>query len=106
MNEIFTILTDIEIIFFDLLLYTMLFTLKRDTKIMRTVMYAGCALIISAYFAAVYIMKFPASVSSALCMSIPSFFLFFLLSKYKGSRFILTFCFVDTVSLIIAFIGR
>ena len=39
-------------------------------------------------------------------MTVPSFLLFLALSRHKGSRFLLTFCFVDTVTLIIAFIGR
>lgn len=39
-------------------------------------------------------------------MTIPSFLLFFCLSKYKNSRFLVTFCFVDTVTFIIAAIGK
>lgn len=39
-------------------------------------------------------------------MTVPSFLLFLALSRHKGSRFLLTFCFVDTVSLIVAFLGR
>ena len=32
--------------------------------------------------------------------------MFLALSRHKGSRFVLTFSFVDTVSLIVAFVGR
>ena len=39
-------------------------------------------------------------------MSIPSLILFFVLYQHKDSRFLMTFSFVDSVSLIVAFIGR
>ena len=39
-------------------------------------------------------------------MSVPSLLLFLGLSKHKDSRFFLTFCFVDSVTLIIGFYGR
>ena len=48
----------------------------------------------------------PAALSSALCMSVPSLLLFLYLSKHKDSRFFMTFCFVDSVTLIIGFCGR
>ena len=61
-------------------------------------MYGGCGIIIVAYFLATYVFLLPASLSSALCMSVPSLLLFLYLSKHKDSRFFMTFCFVDYVT--------
>lgn len=106
MDDFLFVLTDILIIVFDLTVYCMMFALKRDTLLYRLLMFGGCLVIIGAYFGTVYFLHWPASLASAACMSVPSFFLFLALSRYKGSRFLLTFCFVDTITLIIAFIGR
>lgn len=104
--EVLPMLNDLTVIFFDLLIFTQMISLRRNSAGARTVMYAGCAVIIVGYFLAVYHYAFPPALSSMLCMSLPSLLLFFLLSKHRDGRFFLTFCFVDTVSLIIAFLGR
>lgn len=106
MQQLLFILNDIIVIFFDLFIFTRLIILKKDRLFEKVLMYSGCTTIILAYFTAVYLMEIPASIASAVCMSIPSFLLFFYLSKHKDSRFFLTFCFVDSISLIIAFFGR
>lgn len=106
MADIFAVLTDVAVIFFDLLIYSMIFKLKRDTPLFRALMYGGCGVILLFYFAGVYLWGIPASLAAAVFMTVPSFLLFLALSRHKGSRFLLTFCFVDTVTLIIAFIGR
>lgn len=106
MDTIFQIANDLVVIFFDLLIFTKMITLKQERRFERALMYGGCGLIIVAYFMATYVLEFPASTSSTLCMVLPSLLLFFYLSKYKDSRFLMTFCFVDTVSFILAFLGR
>lgn len=106
MDVLLPVINDLSIIIFDLLIFTRMISLKRDTRLSRGIMYIGCTLIVLSYYIAAYVLGWTASVSSMVCMSIPSLILFFFLSKYKDSRFIMTFCFVDTVSLIIAFIGR
>ena len=106
MTDIFAIFTDVAVIFFDLLLYSMLFKLKKETIRYRAFMYVGCGVFLLSYFIGVYLYEIPASLGAAIFMSVPSFLLFLALSRHKGSRFILTFSFVDTVTLIIAFIGR
>jgi diguanylate cyclase (GGDEF)-like protein len=106
MSEFIPILGDICVIFFDLLIYTRMITLKNDKRYSRIIMYMGCGIIIAAYFIAAYLLEWPASVASAICMTLPSLLMFFILSKYKDARFFLTFCFVDTVTLILAFIAR
>ena len=97
---------DLLVVLFDLLIFCQMISLRKDTKATRTLMYSGSAMIILSYFAATYYWKMPSSVAAAVCMSIPSLIFFFCLSKYKDSRFFLTFCFVDTVSLILGFWGR
>lgn len=106
MDVLIPVINDLSIIIFDLLIFTRMISLKRDTRLIRGIMYMGCTLIVLAYYMAAYVLEWPASISSMACMSIPSLIFFFFLSKYKDSRFLMTFCFVDTVSLIIAFIGR
>lgn len=106
MDQIFTILSDLVVIIFDLIIYIMLFVPNKNNKKYKGIMYLGCTVILLAYSILTYIYKWPASITAAVFMAIPSFILFFILSKYKDARFVLTFCFIDTVSLIIAFIGR
>lgn len=76
---------------------------NRKAKIVRT---AGCILITLTYFVAVYEYRYPASLASTVIMTGPSFILFFVLSKYRDWRFVLSFCLIDTVTLILAFISR
>ena len=104
--NLFAVLTDVAVIFFDLLLYSMIFSMKKDTLLYRLMLYGGCGGILFFYFTGVYLWDIPPSLASTIFMTVPSFVLFLALSRHKGSRFLLTFCFVDTVTLIIAFIGR
>lgn len=106
MSSIATIVSDIIVIVFDLLIYTKLTRFKRDTAGTHLLAYCGCAVILAVYFISAYICNVPASIASLLCMSLPSFLLFWLLSEYKDARFFVTFCFVDTISLIVAFFSR
>lgn len=106
LQDIVAILTDMAVIFFDLLMYSMLFPLKTHGWLSRVWMWGGCGAILFFYFVGVYVWRIPASFAAAVFMTIPSFLLFLVLSRHKGSRFLLTFCFVDTVSLIVAFLGR
>ncbi|WP_161940215.1 GGDEF domain-containing protein [Anaerotruncus rubiinfantis] len=106
LEEIFSVLTDMAVIFFDLLIYSMIFQMKKNTLLYRMLLYIGCGVILLSYFAGVYLWEIPASLAAAIFMTVPSFLLFLGLSRHKGSRFLLTFCFVDTVTLMIAFIGR
>lgn len=106
MSNLLTIVNDMIVIVFDLLFYILMFPTKTNKKSQKICIYGGCAAIITAYFMVTYIFGFPAAVSSAICMSIPSFFLFLYFAAYRDSRFVLTFCFIDSISLIVAFIGR
>ena len=106
MTRLFTGLTDFTIIVFNLMIYTMIVPLRCETRAFRVAQAAGCAVIIAFYAVGAYVLLWPVSVASAVCMTAPSFLLFLVLSRYRDSRFVLSFCLVDTVSLIVAFIGR
>lgn len=106
MQGILPVVNDLTVIFFDLLIYTRMISLRKRDAPHIFAMYFGCAAILLSYFFVTYALKKPAALTSALCMSIPSFLLFLWLSQYRDSRFLLTFCFVDSLSLIVAFLGR
>ena len=53
-----------------------------------------------------YFLRFPEALASFVFVTLPSFILFFALSKYKDFRFFVTFCFLDTATLIITFFAR
>lgn len=99
-------LSDICVIVFDLMLYTQMTIFRKNEKITRRISYAGCSVIVAFYILAVYVLNWPVSISSFVCMTLPSLALFWTLCKYRDARFFLTFCFVDTVSLILGFIAR
>lgn len=106
MGKWITLLSDICVIIFDLLLYISMTKLRGNEKRNRRILYSGCAVIVVLYIVAVFVLSLPASVSAFVCMTIPSLALFWILCKYRDVRFFLTFCFVDTVSLIIGYISR
>ncbi len=104
--DVISILCDSMLILFDIAVYMRLTVLKRETRAMRCFAVSVCALIFLLYTLCTHLFGVPSSVASFLCMSLPSFVLFLILSKYKDARFFVTFCFVDTVSLIIGFFSR
>ena len=106
METVISMLSDLSIVVFDLALYMKLTALRKDTRLYKAIMCIGAVLIAVAYVVAAYVMEMPYGKASFLCMTIPSFLLFFCLSKYKNARFLVTFCFVDTVTLILASLGK
>jgi len=106
MGKWITLLSDLCVVVFDLMLYTQMTTLRENKVRNRRILYAGCAVIVGFYLLAVFVLLWPASISAFVCMTLPSLALFWLLSKYRDARFFLTFCFVDTVSLIIGYMAR
>ncbi|MBP3361815.1 MAG: GGDEF domain-containing protein [Clostridia bacterium] len=106
MGNWIALLNDVCVIIFDLLLYVQMTTLRRNKTKNKRILYAGCAVIVVFYILAVFVLSWPVSISAFVCMTIPSLALFWALCKYRDARFFLTFCFVDTVSLIVGFIAR
>ena len=101
-----SLISDLIILIFDLSLYMRLTLLKKDCPRTRGIMYGGVCVITAAYVICAYVLHVPYSAASFLCMTVPSFLLFLFLSKYKTARFLVTFCFVDTVTFIIAAFGK
>ncbi len=97
---------DLCVIIFDLLLYTQMTVLRGRQSRSRKILFAGCVVIVAFYTVAVCVLNWAVSISALVCMTLPSLVLFFALSKYRDARFLLTFCFVDTVSLIMGYIAR
>lgn len=106
MENWIALVSDLCVMVFDLLLYTQMITLRGNKSRNRWILYTGCVVIVGFYIWAVAGLKWPAGLSSFICMSLPSLVLFWLLSEYRDARFFLTFCLVDTLSLIVAFVAR
>jgi diguanylate cyclase (GGDEF)-like protein len=106
MEKWIALINDVCVIIFDLLLYTQMTVLRGSQSRSRKILYAGCAVIVAFYTVAVFVLGWAVSISAFVCMTLPSLALFFALSKYRDARFFLTFCFVDTVSLIVGYITR
>lgn len=106
MDLMLPIINDILVLIFDLFLFTRLVSLKNERRVNRIIMYGGCTLICVVYFIALYFFHVAAAVATVSIMTIPSLILFWCLSNYKDCRFLFTFCFIDTITLIVAFLGR
>jgi len=106
MGNTLGIIFEIIVLIFNILIYMELTVPKKDTPATRNVMYIGGIAILSLFFVCTYFLKMPEVLSSFLCVTLPSFSLFFALSKYKDFRFLVTFCFLDTTTLIITFFAR
>ena len=102
MDTAIAIFSDIIILVFNLSLYIRLTPLKKDTPLYKGILYTAILVSTGLYMVCSYVFHVPYALASLLCMSIPSFILLLVLCKYKGSRFLVTFCFVDTVTFIIA----
>ncbi len=106
MEKLMPIINDLLIVVANLIIFTQMISWKNPILRNKIIIYTGCVVIVAAYFVAAYYLNVPASISAALCMTLPSLILFWIFSECKDSRFFLTFCFVDTVSLIIGFLSR
>lgn len=106
MSQLIPIINDLCIIIFNLLIFSKMISLKNDTTLNRVIMYAGCTLIVLLYYITAYVFNWADAIASMVCLTIPSLILFFMLSKHKDCRFLMTFSLVDSISLIIAFLGR
>lgn len=106
MENVFSALNDLLIIIFDIILYMKIVSFRWNSRKSKAVLFLLCGTIVAAYFTAAYVFMLPASLASLLFVTIPSFWLFYVFSAHRDSRFVLSFCLVDTVSLIIAFISQ
>lgn len=100
------ILTDLSILFFNLVLFCSMITLAPDERKNRMIMISGCLFIFFFYTICVYVLNYPQVLCTLLCMSLPSLVLFLCISKYRDGRFFLCFALADTLSLLVASIGK
>ncbi len=106
MIKIFSALIDSFGIIFALLVYTELICLKRENKLYKTVMYLSCIVILGIFITATFGFNVPSVLASFLFMTLPSLTVFVLISKFKGTRFFVTYFFVASLALILTFIAR
>ena len=104
--EIAFLICDATVAFFNLLFHTRLTLYKKCDTLHRAIKYTGSALIFVLFMVAVYAFDMPSALASLICLSLPSFILFFSLSKNKDTRFIVIFLLVDSVAFIIAYVAR
>ncbi len=106
MEDTIRIVSETIVLVFNLVVYIQLTVCKKNNFITRLIMYAT-GIISATLFLIVTCMKIlPESSASAICVTIPSFIVFFMLSKYKDFRFFVTFCFLDTITFILVFFIR
>lgn len=93
---------DVMILFFNLLIFAQMITLKDHTRRKMIELAVGCAVFFTAYGISVYVLHFPMVLSSLLTMSLPSLALFWLFSAFRDARFFLSFALADTLAMITA----
>ncbi|MBR5157657.1 MAG: hypothetical protein IKW59_07825 [Clostridia bacterium] len=106
MDNTLAIIFEIVLLVFNVLIFMQLTVLKKDNIFTKVLMYAGSVLILGIYFVATYFFKMPEALASFVFVTIPTAVFFWILSKYKDTRFFTTFCFLDTVTYVIAFFSR
>ena len=106
MDNTLGIISEIFVLVFNILIYMQVTVPKNNGIITKLIMYVGSTLILSIFFVCTYFLRFPEALASFVFVTLPSFILFFALSKYKDFRFFVTFCFLDTATLIITFFAR
>ncbi len=106
MDNTLGIISEIFVLVFNILIYMQVTVPKNNGIITKLIMYVGSTLILSVFFVCTYFLRFPEALASFVFVTLPSFILFFALSKYKDFRFFVTFCFLDTTTLIITFFAR
>ena len=106
MDNTLGIISEIFVLVFNILIYMQVTVPRNNGIITKLIMYVGSTLILSVFFVCTYFLHFPEALASFVFVTLPSFILFFALSKYKDFRFFVTFSFLDTATLIITFFAR
>ncbi len=106
MESVIRLASEAIVLIFNLLIYMQLTVCKKDNFITRFIMYTVGVISVGSFFVVTCMGILPELSASAICVTIPSFIVFFILSKYKDFRFFVTFCFLDTVTFIFVFFIR
>ncbi len=100
-----TIFLDIFTAMSCLIIYGKMIEPKYNRFLSKIIMYSGSMIMIGSYIVLRYIINVDVDGLAFLTMTIPSFILFFILSKYKDGRFVVTFCAIDTIIGSVSFVG-
>ena len=106
MSHTIALFSEVIVLVFNILIFMKLMVPKKESPIYYTLMYVGSAIILITFFTCTYFGILPEALGSFICVTIPTFILYFALSKYKDFRFFVTFCFLDTITLAIVAISR
>ena len=106
MENAIRIVSEAIVLIFNLLIYMQLTVCKKDNFITRFIMYTVGVISVGSFFVVTCMGILPESSASAICVTIPSFITFFILSKYKDFSFFVTFCSLDTITFIFVFFIR
>lgn len=97
---------EVVLLLFKTFIFMSMIAPKKENKFFRTMMYIAAIPLAITFFTCVYNNLLPNVMAVILCVSLPSFFIFIILSKHKGFRFYVTFCMVETMWFILAFYTR
>ncbi len=106
MNNICSLMGDSIFLIFDIIAFSRMLPPKNPSRKSRAVMYGGCAAIFILYCIAATVCELPRSALTFFVINIPSFVLFFILTKYRDARFLLTFCLSNIVAAVLIFFVR
>lgn len=106
MKDAALIISDLSITVFLLFIHTKMFEIKNKTLRNKIIMYFVCAICVIAYGIVAYVSPISPGIASLVCCLIPSFVLFISLSSYRDQRFIVTFCFLHSIAMIVGFFVR
>lgn len=105
LNVIKTV-SEVLVLVFNVLIMAEMMSLKDESRLTRLLLYGGSGIIIAAFFLCAYAKIMPGLLCYFLCYVLPLLILFFALSKYKGNRFLVSFCMSNTLILILTFFAR
>ncbi len=106
MNNTIAIIAELVMLVFNILIFMQLTIPKRDNFLTKAIMVGSATLMLIAFAVTTYVYDQPEAAMSFVCITIPSSVIFFCLSKYKDFRFFVTFCFLDTLTIILTFFSR
>ncbi|MFA7637462.1 MAG: GGDEF domain-containing protein [Monoglobales bacterium] len=106
MNGFFTQMSDILILVLNYVLCIRIIPLNKDTLWKKIIIFSGIFITILVYIIGITFFEVVLSKWAVVSLFIPSFILLFCFTKYKDMRFVMTFCFIETIAFIIGFISR
>lgn len=106
MLDIIRITGEVLLLALNVLIMAKTTVFKNDSLFCRILLFGGSGLIITSFFVCTYLNVLPELSCFFLCYVLPEMLLFLLLSKYRDFRFLVSFCMVNTLLLILTFFAR